>query len=67
MHGRRNDLIERLREDPAFANVDFKRALDARRFVGLARQQVDQFCRTVVGPIVKRYASVRNKAVTLSV
>jgi len=67
MHGRPNDLIERLREDPAFVNVDFKSALDARRFVGLARQQVDHFCRTVVGPIVRRHGSARNKAVTLNV
>ncbi len=67
MHGRQNDLIQRLREDPAFVNVDFKSALDARRFVGLARQQVDHFCRTVVGPIVRRHGSARNKAVTLNV
>ncbi len=67
MHGRPNDLLARLQADPAFANVDFRKALDARRFVGLAPQQVDHFVRTVVGPIVRRHTAVRNKPVTLSV
>jgi adenylosuccinate lyase len=67
MHGRPNDLLQRLEGEPAFANVDFRKALDAKRFVGLAPQQVDHFVRTVVGPIVRRHASVRNKQVTLSV
>ncbi|NLE57905.1 MAG: adenylosuccinate lyase [Planctomycetes bacterium] len=67
MHGRPNDLLHRLQNDQAFANVDFRKALDAKRFVGLAPQQVDHFVRAVVGPIVRRYASARNKQVTLSV
>ncbi|MDM8006962.1 MAG: adenylosuccinate lyase [Phycisphaerae bacterium] len=67
MHGRPNDLLQRLQNDQAFANVDFRKALDAKRFVGLASQQVDHFVRAVVGPIVRRHASARNKQVTLSV
>lgn len=67
MHGRPNDLLERLQGDPAFANVDFRKALDARRFIGLAPKQVDDFTRTVVAPIVRRYPLVRNKQVMLSV
>ena len=67
MHGRPNDLLQRLQNDPAFANVDFRKALDAKRFVGLAPQQVDHFVRTVIGPILRRHSSVRNKQVYLSV
>lgn len=67
MHGRPNDLLQRLQNDPAFADVDFRKALDAKRFVGLAPQQVDHFVRTVIGPILRRHSSVRNKQVTLSV
>ena len=67
MHGRPNDLLQRLQNDPAFANVDFRKALDAKRFVGLAPQQVDHFVRTVIGPILRRHSSVRNKQVNLSV
>ncbi|HPD32589.1 MAG TPA: adenylosuccinate lyase [Phycisphaerae bacterium] len=67
MHGRPNDLLQRLQKDPAFANVDFRKALDARRFVGLAPQQVDHFVKTVIGPILRRHSSARNKQVTLNV
>ena len=67
MHGRPNDLIQRLQDDPAFANVDFKKALDARKFIGLAPQQVDQFLKTVVRPITRRRKSALGKSVSLSV
>ncbi len=65
--GRPNDLLERIAADPAFAGVNLKKTLDARRFTGLAPQQVDQFLREVVKPILKRHASVRNMVVSLSV
>ena len=55
--GEPNDLIERLKSDPAFAGVDFHGALDARQFVGRAPQQVDAFIRDVVEPIRAKYAA----------
>ncbi|HEY2147101.1 MAG TPA: lyase family protein, partial [Pirellulales bacterium] len=55
-HGKKNDLVERLASDPAFAGVDFGQALDAARFVGRAPEQVDEFVREVVVPIRRRYA-----------
>jgi adenylosuccinate lyase len=67
MHGRPNDLLARLQEDPAFANVDFRKALDAKRFIGLAPQQVDSFLKEVVGPITRRHKSALGKSVSLSV
>jgi adenylosuccinate lyase len=54
--GGRNDLLERLSGDPAFAAVDLKAALDARQFVGRAPEQVDDFLEAVVRPIRDRYA-----------
>jgi adenylosuccinate lyase len=56
--GGKNDLIERLREDPAFAGVDLTIALDPARFVGRAPEQVDEFLAEVVEPIRKKYAGV---------
>src|SRR5262249_54013739 len=51
----KNDLIDRLRADPAFAAVDFD-ALAARGlFVGRAPQQVDEFIEQEVAPIRRRY------------
>ena len=54
--GRSNDLISRLKEDPAFAKVDMDRMLDGKRFIGRAPEQVDSFIANVVEPIRQRYA-----------
>ena len=54
-HGRANDLIKRLKNDPAFAQVDFKDVLKAEHYVGRAPEQVDEFLREVVGPINRRF------------
>ena len=53
--GGRNDLLDRLAADPAFAKVDLRSALDPARFVGRAPQQVDEFLADVVEPIRKKY------------
>jgi adenylosuccinate lyase len=54
-HGLPNDLIDRLAKDPAFAKVNMTQALDPSQFVGRAPQQVDEFLRDVVEPILSRY------------
>jgi adenylosuccinate lyase len=59
-HGRANDLLQRLKTDPAFAKVDLSGALDARRFIGRAPEQVDRFLETVIDPIRRRYAADLN-------
>jgi adenylosuccinate lyase len=53
--GQPNDLIDRMKFDPAFAKVDLEGALDASRFVGRAPEQVEAFVREVVQPIRERY------------
>jgi adenylosuccinate lyase len=55
MHGRANDLIERLQADPLFGGVDFRRAMDPQGYVGRAPQQVAEFLRECVEPIRARY------------
>ncbi|MEO1236651.1 MAG: adenylosuccinate lyase, partial [Planctomycetota bacterium] len=54
--GRPNDLLDRLRGEPAFEGVDLDAALDPSSFVGRAPEQVDAFVAEVVGPIRERYA-----------
>ena len=53
----KNDLIERLSADPAFAKIDFKLILNPQAFVGRAAEQVDEFISEVAAPIRQRYPS----------
>lgn len=48
-----NDLLDRLAKDKSFEVKlkDLERALDPRRFVGRAPQQVDEFLRDVITPL----------------
>ncbi len=55
--GGANDLIERLSQDAAFAQVELAGALDARKYIGRAPEQVDRFIADIVDPIRRRYAS----------
>jgi len=65
--GAPNDLLDRLRNDPAFKNVDLNAALEPSKFVGRAPQQVDVFIKQVVEPIRKRYAEMLKYEPDLSV
>ena len=50
-----NDLLERLRNDPAFAAIrnDFDALIDPSAFIGRAPQQVDSFLAEVVRPLLE--------------
>jgi adenylosuccinate lyase len=54
--GGANDLLERLQGDSAFAGIDWSSALEARKFVGRAPEQVAEFLTDVIEPIRTRYA-----------
>jgi adenylosuccinate lyase len=54
-HGRKNDLIERLQADPAFAQVDFADVMKAKNYIGRAPQQVIEFLRDTVKPVLQKY------------
>ena len=53
--GGRNDLMERIAADPAFAKVDLTCALDPAQFVGRAPQQVDEFIAEHIEPMRAKY------------
>ena len=50
-----NDLLDRLKADPLYAELDIDSLVDPRAFIGRAPQQVDEFVEEVVGPILERY------------
>lgn len=52
-----NDLIDRLSKDPGFNKVDINQALDAKRYIGRAPEQVDEFISDIVSPIREKYSS----------
>ena len=53
--GGTNDLLARLKADPAFAKVDIDGELEASRFVGRAPEQVYEFLVTTVQPILEAH------------
>jgi adenylosuccinate lyase len=57
MHGKANDLLDRLRKDPAFAKVNIDAVMNVADFVGRAPQQVDEFLADQVHPVRKKYAA----------
>ncbi|MFQ5462373.1 MAG: adenylosuccinate lyase [Phycisphaerae bacterium] len=67
VEGKDNDLMQRLGADDAFAGVDMKKVLDARQYVGLAPQQVDEFVRTYVTGVRRRYRGKLSRDTELSV
>ena len=50
-----NDLIDRLQNDNGFAGIDLAGALDARKYIGRAPEQVDAFIAGQVEPVRERY------------
>lgn len=65
--GKENDLIERLKNNPAFDKVDLKKVLDPKLYIGRCPQQVDEFCADVISPIKRRYAKQLKQQVELKV
>lgn len=56
-HGKPNDLMERMAGDPIFANVSLDGVMDAKRFIGRAPEQVDEFLANVIEPIRSQYSA----------
>jgi adenylosuccinate lyase len=54
-----NDLIERLRNDPAFPPLDFDAVMLPSQFVGRSSRQVEDFLRTEIEPLRGRYPRKR--------
>lgn len=62
-----NDLLDRLRGTPEFAELSFDKILDPSRFVGLAPEQVDRFVEQVVNPIRATYSESMESTADLRV
>ncbi len=54
--GGRNDLLDRIRGDQAFADVDLDAACEPSKLTGRSAEQVDEFLARTVAPIRRRYA-----------
>jgi adenylosuccinate lyase len=56
--GGENDLIERLRKDPAFSQVDMNVVLEPSLYAGRSPQQVDEFIAEQIEPVRRRYEDI---------
>ncbi|NBB95774.1 MAG: adenylosuccinate lyase [Planctomycetes bacterium] len=65
--GKANDLIERLKGDPLFADIDIDALIDPATFVGRAPQQVNEFLGVVVAPVRERYADLLTETPDLTI
>ena len=66
-HGKENDLLDRLKNDPAFAMVDMKKVMNPKLYIGRAPEQINEFITDVVTPIRRKYRKALNKKVELKV
>lgn len=57
LHGKPNDLLQRIARDPAFKSVSgmLDEIMDPRRYTGLAAEQTRQFLKQEVQPVLKRH------------
>jgi adenylosuccinate lyase len=65
--GKPNDLINRLKADIAFRKIDFEKVLNPKNYIGRAPQQVDEFIKTIVEPVRRKYRKHLNRKVELKV
>lgn len=67
LHGRHNDLMERLARDSAFGGINLKLILRPEDYIGLAEEQTVQFIKRHVDPIRTRYRRALGKQTHLNV
>jgi adenylosuccinate lyase len=67
LDGGDNDLLDRLRSDPAFAKIDLGNITHPSRFTGLAARQVDSFVEKFVAPVRLRYRKELDRVAELHV
>ncbi len=54
-----NDLLQRLKDDPAFSAVDIDAIADPTKFIGRAPEQVVAFIKSEIEPIRQQYPEIR--------
>lgn len=64
-----NDLLDRIAHDPAFSTIkeQFDQILEPRNFIGRAPEQVDDFLKKTVSPVLERYKQLVEDPVRLTV
>jgi len=69
MEGLDNDLIERIKANPYFAPIhaDLDNLMDPSTFVGRAPQQVEEFLKEEVYPVLEQYKGQLDGSVSLAV
>jgi adenylosuccinate lyase len=65
--GGENDLIDRLKTEKDFQDLDFAKILNPLDFVGRAPEQVDRFVQQHINPIVQRYGGMNDLNAELNV
>lgn len=65
--GRRNDLLDRLRADPAFAGIAWAEVQDPVKIAGRSPQQVDEFIQQEIEPIRRRFPKLVGQRAEVSV
>ena len=67
--GGRNDLIDRIAADPAFGvtRQDIEKILDPQNFTGRSQQQVEEFLRDVIRPVLDENRALLGETQELSV
>lgn len=66
-HGRPNDLLARLKNDPTFASVRVDKLADPNAYTGMAADQVDEFLKKYVAPILKLHKKTPRLGVEIAV
>jgi adenylosuccinate lyase len=67
VEGGANDLLDRLKADPAFSKVDIDAELEPSRFVGRAPEQVDEFLAQFIRPVLEANADLVGTAADIDV
>jgi adenylosuccinate lyase len=69
IHGKTNDLLQRLQEDSAFSTLElnWQQLLDPKQFIGRAAQQAAAFVQNNIQPIRSRFLGYLDQRVELRV
>jgi adenylosuccinate lyase len=65
--GNAQELFVRLKQESAFANVDFAKETDPAKYIGRSPEQVEEFVAEYVEPIRQRYGNVLGQKADLKV
>lgn len=67
--GKENDLLERIAADPAFKLPPeaLKKTLEPKRYIGRSAEQVEEYLREVVAPVLKEYQAVLGEKAEIQV